>query len=104
MSGIKSNILTFNNFMKDYDPSKNTGVKFMTIYEKTAIVGLRKQQIVNGAGTYLTDAEKRQMSNSGDLDELVMTELKLKKIPFIVDRTMPDQTHEYFRIEDLLIM
>lgn len=104
MDKSKTAFLTFDSFMKNYDPSKNISVKFLSIYEKTSIIGLRKQQIVNGAETYLTDQEKNSMINKYDLDELVHTELKLRKIPFIVSRSMPDGTKEYYRLDDLLIL
>lgn len=99
-----SKIITFDDFMKDYDPSKNVSVSFMTIYEKTSIFGMRKQQIENQAPINLTDSEKKQLKNIDDLDEVVSKEMELKRIPFIVERVMPDKTVEYFRIEDLLML
>ncbi len=42
----------YNDINKDYDITKNKSVKFLTIYEKTAVIGLRKQQLANGASTY----------------------------------------------------
>ena len=56
-NNILSSILSINDFNKDYNPENNISVNFLTIYEKTQILGLRKEQISGGAETTLDDNE-----------------------------------------------
>ena len=91
----------YNDINKNYDITKNKSVKFLTIYEKTAVFGLRKQQIANGASTYLTDNE---LSNVKNIDDIVDLELKYNKIPFMLCRTYSNGIKEYWKLEDLIII
>jgi len=44
-NNILSSILSVNDFNKKYNPDNNISVNFLTIYEKTQILGLRKEQL-----------------------------------------------------------
>lgn len=88
----------FAEMMKHYDSSKNLSVNFLTCYEKAEIMGLRKQQLANGAPSML---DKFAYSS---VHELALAELKEHKLPFVVVRTMPNGNREYWRIEDLEIL
>lgn len=96
---MNSTILTYDKIMENYDTSKNKSVKFLTIYEKTAIIGMRKQQLVNGAKTYLTDKKLDIMEN---INEIVELELKENKLPFMICRPFPNGNNEYWKLEDLI--
>jgi DNA-directed RNA polymerase subunit K/omega len=96
-----SKIVTFNEINKNYDPSKNVSVKFMTIYEKTSILGLRKQQLANGAQSYL---DSKLLNNVKDIEEIAHLELKHKKLPFLICRSFNNEYKEYWKIEDLIIL
>ena len=96
-----SEILTYNKMNENYDPKKNISVKFMTMYEKTSILGLRKQQLANGASSYLDD---KLLENITDIEEIAELELKHKKLPFLICRTFANDYKEYWKLEDLILL
>tara|TARA_B100000424_G_C22910988_1_gene484638 strand:- start:730 stop:1404 length:675 start_codon:yes stop_codon:yes gene_type:complete len=71
----------------------------LTKYEKTRILGIRIKQLNNGALPYVKTAEDI-------LDNYIIAEreLKEKKIPFIIQRPLPNNTFEYWKLEDLEIL
>jgi DNA-directed RNA polymerase subunit K/omega len=71
----------------------------LTKYEKTRILGIRVKQLNNGALPYIKIAEDL-------LDSFIIAEkeLKEKKIPFIIQRPLPNNTFEYWKLEDLEIL
>ena len=85
--------------LNNYDILKknNTTPPIMTLFEKTKIIGLRSQQIANGA-PILVEIDK-YIDNIIDIAEY---ELKQKKTPYILKRKVND-TYEYWKIEDLII-
>ena len=96
-----SKIVTFNDINENYDPSKNISVKFMTIYEKTSILGLRKQQLANGANSYLNPELLKDIKN---IDDIALLELEHNKLPFLICRTFNNDYKEYWKLEDLIIL
>jgi hypothetical protein len=98
-STILNTVFDNNDFNENYDPSKNTSVCFLTIYEKTQIFGLRKEQLSGGAQTTLEDDE---IPENATIDKLVELEFKYNKIPFIVKRTFNNGESEFWKVEDLL--
>ena len=95
---MNSEIITYNDTI-DNKKNKKNSVGFLTIYEKTSLIGLRKQQLVNGANTYLTKQELEDISN---IEEIVEKEFKLNKLPFMICRTMPNGVKEYWKLEELI--
>lgn len=95
---MNSEIITYNDTIDDKINKKNS-VRFITIYEKTSIFGLRKQQLVNGANTYLSKKELEDISN---IEEIVQKEYELNKLPFMIRRTMPNGVKEYWKLEELM--
>lgn len=81
-----------------YNPKDNTTSQWITKYEKCAVIGIRTQQLSNGANTTLLDSEKKDIKTMRDIAEL---EYSLKKLPFIIKRRMPNNTYEYWKLEDL---
>ncbi len=96
----ESSIVSYEDIKKDYDPKNNISVPFLTIYEKTSILGLRKQQLTNGAKTYLDD----KLIEDNNIESIANLELKHKKLPFIICRTFPNGLKEYFKLDDLMIL
>lgn len=96
-----SSIVSFNDINENYDPSKNISVKFMTIYEKTSILGLRKQQLANGANSYLDSELLKDIKN---IEDIALLELEHKKLPFLICRTFNNDYKEYWKLEDLIIL
>ena len=72
---------------------------FLTIYEKTSIIGLRARQIANGATPYVPVP-----SHVTGPEEIARMELEQRLLPFIVKRPMPDGTFEFWRLADLMIL
>jgi hypothetical protein len=97
----ETSIISYNDMNETYDPLKNISVKFLTIYEKTAILGLRKQQLTNGSNSYL---DENILKQTNDIEEIAYLELKTKKLPFIICRTFPNGLKEYFKLDDLIIL
>ena len=97
-STIVTNIEDSQTFYKSYDKSKNTLSNVLTKYEKTKVIFERMQMISNGSLPYISNPEKYI-----DIYDIVLEELKQKKIPFIIKRTINDRD-EYFKLEDLIIL
>lgn len=72
---------------------------FLTVYERTKIIGLRATQIANGATPYIPVP-----SHISNVEEIALMELEQRRLPFIVKRPMPDGTYEYWRLSDLMIL
>ena len=69
---------------------------FLTKYEKARIIGLRTQQLASGSKPLINT--KNLNSNL----EIAEKELKLKKIPFIIKRRLPNNKFEHWKIESLI--
>jgi DNA-directed RNA polymerase subunit K/omega len=76
---------------------KTLGV--LTKYELSRVVGERAKQLSMGADSFVKKSEYL-------LDEysIAMLELKEKKIPFILERPLPNGTTEYWKLADLEIL
>jgi DNA-directed RNA polymerase I, II, and III subunit RPABC2 len=72
---------------------------FLTVFERTKILGTRTNQLAEGARPFITVPE--YMTNPLDIAKL---ELEQRRLPFIVKRPMPDGTFEYWRLSDLMIL
>ena len=97
-STIVTNIEDSQTFYKSYDKSKNTLSNVLTKYEKTKVIFERMQMISNGSLPYISNPEKYE-----DIYDIVLEELKQKKVPLIIKRTINDRD-EYFKLEDLIIL
>ena len=71
-------------------------VPFLTKYEKTRVIGQRIQQLNNGAKVYVNVSD--DIIDNNVIAEMELTE---KKIPFIIRRPLPDNTFEYWKLQDL---
>jgi len=97
-SSIITNIEDSQTFYKSYDKSKNTLSNILTKYEKTKVIFERMQMISNGSLPYILNSEKYD-----SIYDIVLEELKQKKIPFIIKRTINDRD-EYLKLEDYIIL
>jgi hypothetical protein len=97
-NNILSSILNINDFNKLYNPEKNISVNFLTIYEKTQLLGLRKEQIAGGAETTLDDNE---IPENPTIDDIVNLEFEKLKIPFMIKRTFNNGDVEFWKLSDL---
>jgi DNA-directed RNA polymerase I, II, and III subunit RPABC2 len=90
----------FNDIMKNYDPSNNRTNNILYKYEKVKIIGIRAQQIQQGAPSYI----RIDPLVPFNAREIAKTELLAGKIPFMISRKMPDGKVEYWRLDDLMIL
>lgn len=91
-------ILDFNDIMKSYDPSKNTTKNILNKYERVKILGLRCEQLQRGAPTSI------KWEGTFDPRKIALQELNERKLPFMIARKLPDNSKEYYRLEDLIIL
>lgn len=80
------------------DPN-HTSLPFLTIYERTKILGTRANQIADGARAFVKVPE-----HVTEPLEIAKLELEQRRLPFIIKRPMPDGTFEYWRLSDLMIL
>ena len=97
-SSIITNIEDSQTFYKLYKKSNNTLSNILTKYEKTKVIFERMQMITNGTLPYIPNPEKYNT-----IYEIVMEELKQKKIPFIIKRNINGRD-EYLKLEDFIIL
>jgi DNA-directed RNA polymerase subunit K/omega len=74
-------------------------VPFLTLYEKTKIIGFRANQLAQGARPLIEPP-----AHVTDVLEIARLELEQRRLPFILKRPMPDGTYEYWRLADLMIL
>jgi DNA-directed RNA polymerase subunit K/omega len=88
----------FNSFNNIYDLTniKHSSNMFITKYEKTKVLGMRAQQLASGCPA-LVEIPK-SLTNVLDIAYL---EYKQKKLPFIIERKMPNKCSEYLKLSDL---
>lgn len=88
--------------LKSYPPEDDPHHKsppFLTLYERTKILGHRENQLANGARPFI-----EVPAYVSDVKEIARMELEQKRLPYIVARPMPDGSYEYWRLADLMIL
>jgi DNA-directed RNA polymerase subunit K/omega len=97
-SEILTSIEDSQKFYAEYDIKKNNITNILNKYERTRIIFERYQMIANGSKPFISNSE-----NYNDIYDIVLEELKQKKIPFIIKRTI-NGTDEYLKLEDFIIL
>lgn len=72
---------------------------FLTVYERTKILGTRTNQLADGAMPFISVPEYVTQPL-----EIAKMELEQRRLPYILKRPMPDGTFEYWRLSDLMIL
>jgi DNA-directed RNA polymerase I, II, and III subunit RPABC2 len=85
---------TYKNTLESISTTQKKTIPFLTKYEKARIVGVRLQQLANGAKPSIPTKGLRS------IEEIVEMELKSRKLPFIVRRTLPNGKSEDWRMEE----
>lgn len=73
---------------------------FLSVYERTKILGFRANQLAQGARSYLKPVPDHITSTL----EIAKLELNQRVLPFIIKRPIPDGTFEYWRLSDLMLI
>ena len=99
-SQISENFEDKNIFNQNYEKVKVNykTSQYLNKYEKTIVIAERAQQIAEGALPLISNPE-----NYENIYEIVMEELKQKKIPFIIKRPL-NNSYEYWKLEDLKVL
>ncbi len=79
--------------------TRHRSYPFLTIFEKTKLIGFRANQLAEGGRPFINVPP-----HVTDVVEIARLELEQKRLPFILIRTMPDGTFEYWRLTDLMIL
>ncbi len=77
----------------------HTSQPFLSVYESTKIIGMRANQLAQGARPYIEVPE-----HVVSTQEIARMELEQRRLPFIIKRPMPDGTFEYWRLSDLMVL
>ena len=95
-----SDTVVFNQLLSTYKPKAYHTNNIMTKYEKANVLGVRMEQLAFGSKSTL---DKETIANLKNVKDIAREELRQKKIPFMICRTLPDKTEEFWRIDDLVI-
>ena len=98
---ISPNEIDINEFYKDYEKNKKNfkTSPVLTKYEKTRIISERVQQISNGGIPFISNPE-----SYATVHDIALKELSMKKLPFIIKRTIHGNNYELWKLEDLKII
>jgi len=77
----------------------HTTLPFLTKYEKADVLGKRAAQINEGAPLF-TEVDPSIIDGS----LIALKEFEEKKIPFIIQRPLPNGAMEYWRLQDLELL
>lgn len=78
-------------------PGKRITTPYMTKYERARVLGTRALQIAMCAPVMV------ELEGETDPLQIAMKELKLRKIPIIIRRYLPDGSFEDWGIDELII-
>lgn len=81
-----------------FDPSHRSQ-PFLTLYERTKVLGFRANQLAQGARPYV--AVPDYMTSTLEIAKL---ELEQRRLPYIIKRPMPDGSFEFWRLSDLMLI
>ena len=95
---ILTSIEDSNKFYKIYNSENNNISNILNKYERTKVIFERYQMIANGSKPFITNPEKYD-----NIYDIVLEELKQKKIPFIIKRYI-DGKYEYLKLQDFVVL
>ena len=96
--------------IKDKLKLKKRTIPILTKYEKTLLISSRAQQIANGSeilidiNTIINLLDQKEKIPLDIAKQIAYEELRLHRIPFIIQRPLPNNTNEYWKVSDLLIL
>jgi DNA-directed RNA polymerase subunit K/omega len=87
----------------DIDTKNRTTLPYYSKYEQTALLGIRTQQLADGA-LPVVDTKEFVSSDPLFLEQVAKKEIYEGKLPFIVHRRMPSGLSEYWCASELRIL
>ena len=81
------------------DDPYHKSMPFLSTFERTKILGMRTNQLAQGARPYIQ--VPAHITNVLDIAKL---ELEQRRLPIIVKRHMPDGRYEKFRLSDFILL
>jgi len=93
----KINELSNTSYEEDNKQIKKISRPVLTKYELTKVISVRMEQIASGMKPLIQIKNKKNM----DIYQIVLMELREKKVPFIIKRNLPNGQFEYWKLEDL---
>lgn len=96
---------SFDDILASYNPNGNTTSRDMTKFELAQVVGLRMEQLARNAPAFVdvADIVARDIPMNDKLMLIVMRELEQKCVPFMICRTLPGGSKEYWRLTDMVV-
>jgi DNA-directed RNA polymerase subunit K/omega len=94
-ANFKSEILDIDFNIENYDKNKNITKPILNKYERVTVMIMRCEQINSGSVPYIKDYEKYNT-----IEEIVEEELKQKKIPFIIKRSIINSI-DYWKLHEM---
>ena len=85
------------------ETSGRTTLPYYTKYEQTALLGIRKQQLADGANP-LVETKGMIQSDPLFLEQVAMKEIYERKLPFIIHRRFASGVSEYWSASELTVM
>jgi DNA-directed RNA polymerase subunit K/omega len=99
-STISHDIETYQK-IKDHDRSKYISLPVMTKYEFNALIGLRTMHLGRNATVFVEIEEDFKIEKNMDLRKIAIRELKEKRLPYMIVRSMPNGKKEYWPVSEL---
>ena len=91
----------YTKIVANYDPTKNISLPLMTKYEFNQLVALRILHLSKGAPPLLEDMQDLKIKSNIELRQVAIRELLSGRLPYMVQRVMPNGKPEYWRIRDM---
>jgi len=95
----QTDIISVNEMYAKYNNSGRVTQPRINRFEKAKILGVRSEMLANGAPALIVVPP-----GTTSTYEIAKLEYTKKKIPLIIKRRLPDNTFEYWKLEDLVLI
>jgi DNA-directed RNA polymerase subunit K/omega len=82
-------------------PSTRVSLPWMTKYEFDQLIGLRTMHLSKGAVPFVVLPKDFSIKSNIELRKIAIEELLSGKMPYIIERPMPDKKSEFWHVKDL---
>ena len=82
------------------DPALRVTRPYFTKYEYTALLAVRAQQLADGA-TPVIDVDEFKTEDPRYIWNVAEQEILSRKLPFLIERPLPDGVSEYWSVSEL---